>query len=449
MPGREVVLLVDDDPQVRELLGAVLAADGRTILAAATGAEGRAHFRREDLAVLLLDVGLPDGSGLDLLEEALAADRSRVVIMLTGQAEQETVSRAMSLGAMDYLTKPFAPAAIRVMVDKALALARRNRGSPPGAGDRGEPGAVERYLVGRSPAMLELYKLIGRLASSDLPVLIRGESGTGKELVARALHHHGRTPAGPFVAVDCGSLPAGLLESELFGHERGAFTGAEAARAGRFEMADGGTIFLDEIANLTPDLQAKLLRALQERTIQRLGAVRPVAWRARVVAATNAGIRERVAQGQFREDLLYRLAGVELRVPPLRERREDIPALVDHFLARWAAQKGPLAFSPAALAALSAWSWPGNVRELEHAVNRAGALARGPVIEAEEVVADLRPGPAGAPVAPLPGPEAVRPLDEVKQRYARQALAACHGNRAETARRLGIDRKTLLHLLGE
>ena len=318
---RELLLIVEDDDQVGDLLRAALEGPEREVLMARTGAEARELLAR-DPAVVLLDIGLPDTSGLELLPGILGDRRGRVALMLTGQTEQETVIAAMRQGAMDYLTKPFAVGEVTAKVDKAFELAARNRAVQPLPAPGLVPevvAGVDRFLVGRSPAMIELYKLIGRLAGSGIPVLVRGESGSGKELVARALHRWGSQPDGPFVAVDCGSLPAGLLEGELFGYERGAFTGAVSAKPGRFELAHGGTLFLDEVGNIPLELQAKLLRALQEKSSQRLGAVKSVSWDARVVSATNADLRELTAGGRFREDLLYRLAGVEIAVPPLRE----------------------------------------------------------------------------------------------------------------------------------
>ncbi|MEK7474544.1 MAG: sigma-54 dependent transcriptional regulator [Candidatus Coatesbacteria bacterium] len=450
--NREILLVVEDEEEVAGLLRDALEAPNREILLARTGAEARSLLAR-DPAVVLLDIGLPDVSGLDLLPEVLGDRRGRVALMLTGQAEQDSVIIAMRHGAMDYLTKPFSIDEVTAKVDKAFELAARNRAvrELPAAGEAPVSGAgVEQFLVGRSPAMLELYKLIGRLAGSAIPVLIRGESGSGKELVARALHRFGPRPDGPFVAVDCGSLPAGLLEGELFGYERGAFTGAVAAKPGRFELADGGTLFLDEVGNIPMELQAKLLRALQEKATQRLGATKAVSWDARVLSATNADPRELASEGRFREDLLYRLAGVEIGVPPLRERLGDLPVLVGLFLRRWAAGRPGLAFTPEAIRLLEAWSWPGNVRELEHAVSRAAALASGPSIGPESLPGEVRsgrsPDPPGMSGRPA-GKADLLTLEEMKRRYAREALGLCGGNRAETARLLGVDPKTLRALL--
>ncbi|MEK7767625.1 MAG: sigma-54 dependent transcriptional regulator, partial [bacterium] len=280
---------------------------------------------------------------------------------------------------------------------------------------------------------------------------VTGESGTGKELVARALHRYGPRRNGPFVTVDCASLPAGLLESELFGHERGAFTGAERARPGKFEEADGGTLFLDEIGNLPPEVQAKLLRALQSKTTTRLGSNAPVSWNARIVSATNADLKTLAAEGKFREDLRYRLAGAEIRLPPLRDRLEDVPRLAEHFLARHATADRLLRLSAEAERVLRDYRWPGNVRELEHALARAAALARSAVIGLEDLPAEVR---GLAPLAATGlgvegGRSGLVTLEEAKRRYARHALTLCGGNKSEAARLLDIDRSTLAALLKE
>ncbi len=446
----ETLLIVEDEEGVAGLLATILEAPGREIVLAATCATARTALADRDPLVVLLDINLPDGSGLDLLGEVIAPTGRRVAVMLSGVHDQESVVTAMRRGAMDYVPKPFANDDVRTKVAKAFDLARTARAATPADAAGGAP-VLLRQIVGSSPAMFELSKLIGRIAGADLPVLIRGESGTGKELVARALHRHGARPGGPFVAVDCGGIPAGLLEGEMFGYERGAFTGAVAAKPGRFEMADGGTLFLDEISNLPLELQAKLLRALQEKTTQRLGSTQSRAWNARVVSASNADLRAQSAAGKFREDLMFRLAGVELALPALRDRIADLPQLVAHFLARHPGPQGARSVSPEALALLSGWPWPGNVRELEHVIGRAAALARGPVIGVEDLPDDLRAGRLPTAIPGITGPggrDGLVTLEEVKRRYARHVLEACGGRKAEAARLLDIDPKTLNTLLG-
>jgi DNA-binding NtrC family response regulator len=303
-------------------------------------------------------------------------------------------------------------------------------------------------VVGRSEAMLQVFKTAARVASTDATVLIQGESGTGKELVARAIHSSSPRAKGPFVAVDCGAIAEGVLESELFGHARGAFTGAQASRRGLFEEANGGTLFLDEIGDVGPNLQARLLRALQEGTVRRVGTNEPVAVDVRVVAATNRDLEAAVKEGTFRADLYYRLNVVSLHIPPLRERREDIPLLAEHFAHKHGRSEGA-AISPAARDLLLAYGWPGNVRELENVVARALALNPSGVILPDDLPEAIRGGqPASAPVPSLPGSE--RPtLAELERRYAAQVLRETDGNKTRAAEVLGIDRKTLYRLLGE
>ncbi len=450
---KEVLLVVEDKWAVRDLLKKALEAPSREVLTAATGDEARALLKCHTPSVLLLDIGLPDASGLDLLAESLKEDSSRMIIMLTGLADEKMVVNAMRQGAMDYVTKPFSVAHVQAQIGKAFELTRRNRAAQDQASEvvKQTSADVERYLIGRSPAMIELFKLVGRLADSAIPVMITGESGTGKELVARALHRYGPNAKGPFVPVDCGSLPEGLLEAELFGYERGAFTGAVAAKPGRFELANGGTLFLDEIGNIPLELQAKLLRVLQEKTTQRLGANRSIVWDARLISATNVNVNDMVAQGKFREDLLYRIVGMELKVPPLRKRLEDLPLLLSHFFGKWDAGRKRVVVSDEALEIMKSYHWPGNVRELEHVVDRAATLTRGSVIGREDLPEELcgvrELSELG--VSRSAGSSGLLPLEELNRRYARHALSVCNGNKMQAARALRIDRRTLISLLAE
>jgi DNA-binding NtrC family response regulator len=345
----------------------------------------------------------------------------------------------MRLGATEYLTKPFALDALGALVDRSVRRYAEDRHTMA----EGTPVAptFSGHLVGKSPAMVELFKMVGKLAMSDIPVLVIGESGSGKELAARALHMYGRYSAGAFIPVDCAGIPASLLESELFGYERGAFTDAREAKPGRFEAADGGTLFLDEVGNIPLEVQSKLLRAVQDRATQRLGSNRAVPWRARIVCATNSNLRRMAGEGRFREDLFYRIAGAELVIPPLRERREDIPLLAVYFLGRISGNGRR--FSAGAMEALAAHDWPGNVRELEHTVGRAAAVANGPVIGTDdlpaEVLGGVRYGDSGIAATPA----SIYPMAEMKRRHARECLRICGGDRKKAARMLGIHVKTL------
>jgi len=445
----ERLLVIEDDPAVRTLLERTLAAPGREVECAANGAAARRAIEANPPQVVMLDLGLPDVQGTELLKEILDGDRRILVIVLTGRADQPSVIESMKRGAMEYVLKPFDPDSLAALVSRAF---RRHSGDVPAAAAPVQADAGEGALVGRSPLMVEVFKLIGVLAGSDVPVLVSGETGTGKELVARSLHRYSASSGGPFVVADCGSLPGGLLEAELFGHEKGAFTGADAARAGRFEQANGGTLFLDEVGNIPLEVQPKLLRALQERTAQRLGSTRPYSWQARVVSATNANLAELARQGKFRDDLLFRLAGAEIPLPSLRQRLEDLPLLVAHFLSRGGRRPDPPTLSAGAMEILLHHDWPGNVRELQHVLERASALARGRVIDEEHLPERVRGGgaePSAIPALAAPrSREEVVPLDSLKRRYARQVLELCGGNKSEAARLLGIDRGTLYELLG-
>jgi DNA-binding NtrC family response regulator len=380
---RDSVLLVEDDASAREALSELLRDDGFTVRGAATLADARAALAGEAVDAVLLDLRLPDGDGALLLEELALRRGAPPTIVVTAYGSGSRAIAAMRAGAFDYVQKPLDPTALVETLRAAIARGRRTGARTFASGAR----ADGERIVGSGPAMQRVFKLVGRVAASDATVLLLGESGTGKELVARAIHDYSPRASGPFVAVNCAAVPEPLLEAELFGAEKGAYTGAVTSRPGRFEAARGGTLFLDEIAELAPATQAKLLRALQERSVERLGSNKPVAIDARIVAATNRRLSEDVATGRFREDLFYRLSVVAVDLPPLRERVEDIPALIDHVLAR-AARRDVRAtsISPAAVEALTRRTWPGNVRELENALERALVLSGG-AIDLEHVAA--------------------------------------------------------------
>jgi len=444
------ILVVDDDQSSRDLLARILTSAGHRVTALTDGREAVAALTAGDPPDLVVsDIRMADMDGLQVIDAFRERAPETPVILVTAFGNIDGALEAIRRGAADYLSKPYDVDAIQLVVARALqhrALAMENRALRRGLRDRYRLENV----VGRSEAMLQVYKTAARVASTDATVLIQGESGTGKELVARAIHTASPRASGPFVAVDCGAIAEGVLESELFGHTRGAFTGAQVARRGLFEEAHHGTLFLDEIGDVGPNLQARLLRALQEGTIRRVGANEPIAVDVRIVAATNRDMEAAVKAGTFRADLYYRLHVVSIRIPPLRERREDVPLLAEHFAQKHGRAEGS-AISPAAREILVAYDWPGNVRELENAVARALALNPSGVVIPEDLPDVIRAAHAApAPVpAPMP-PAGDRPtLAELERRYATQVLGETGGNKTRAAEVLGIDRKTLYRILGE
>ena len=382
MAARSHILLVDDDERLRNAAGKVLAAEGYRVVSAASGREALEVLKQEAVALVISDLRLPDLDGIALLKQARELLPEAEVVMITGHGSIEKAVEAMRLGAYDFIQKPLDSAALLKTVAKALEKQRLDERepavAPPASATAGRRGAHR-----RQPRQCEAVKqLIRQIAPTDVNVLIQGESGTGKEIVADAFHNLSGRRAQPLVKISCAAIPETLLESELFGHERGAFTGATAARPGKFELADGGTLLLDEIAEMSPQLQAKLLRVLQDGSFQRLGGTKEIQVNVRVLCATHADIPKAIAEGKFRHDLYYRINTVQIVLPPLRERREDIPLLAGHFLSRFAADMGKdiRAIAPAALDQLLAHTWSGNVRELEHVIQRAVALCDGETI---------------------------------------------------------------------
>ena len=404
---------------------------GHSPAAARNCREARRMIAEETFDLLLCDLYLGDGTGLELLRETRARPSPPPVVMFTAQGSVETAVEAIREGAFDYLAKPF-------KIQDLLALARRALDSAEAAGDAAAETEAPRptMLIGNSPPMVELYKKIALAARSDSPVLITGETGTGKELVARSLHEFSPRSRRPFVPVNCGALTETLLESELFGHERGAFTGAVAAGKGLFEQAQGGTLFLDEITETSPGFQVKLLRALQEGEVRPVGSRRVVRVDVRIVAAANQDPEELMNDARFRRDLYYRLGVVRLTVPPLRERKEDIPQLAAHFLRRISERLGrPVRMTAESLARLQAYAWPGNVRELENVIERAAVLKTDLSIVPEDL--EFLVGRESDAASDL------GELDLVERDKIVEVLKEAAGNKAEAARRLGIERKTL------
>jgi two-component system nitrogen regulation response regulator GlnG len=466
------ILIADDDPAIRLVLRHRLEADGYRVEEAVDSAAALEALRSGRFDVALLDIIMPGAGGLEVLSTARAENLRTLVIVITAASTMNNAVEAMKRGAHEYLTKPFAnldlvAAAIGRAVEVANQAADLDR-----LKNEVNRQLVGGEIIGRCPAMQEVYKLVGRVVTNDATVLLSGESGTGKELVARAIHFKSARWRAPFVAVNCSAIPQGLLESELFGHERGSFTGATERRAGKFEMADSGTVFLDEIGDLPLELQPKLLRVLQEREFSRVGSVETLKQKARVIAATNQDLQKLVAARRFREDLFFRLRVIPIPLPPLRERREDIAELTDYFVAKAVREMGARvsAISTDARARLGSYDWPGNVRELENTVLRAALLAPGTTIRAEDI--DLTRGGAaaeagaetaaageGTALANLiagriagwlqaPGGEEPRDLyqklvAEIERPLIELALRRAGGNQVKAARMLGLNRNTL------
>jgi two-component system response regulator PilR (NtrC family)/two-component system response regulator HydG len=437
----ERILVVDDDASIRETFRHHLAGQGYQMATAGDAAEAIAQLAGFDPALVITDVRMPRLSGLELLQQLKEARPDLDVIVITAHQDMATAIGAMKAGAYDYLVKPLDLDQIDLVVTRCLrdraARAKARRLTAEVAG----PYQLDR-IVGRDPAMIEVFKLIGSVTRGRTPVLIRGETGTGKELVARAIHYNSDAAGEPFVALNCTAIPVELLESELFGHVRGAFTGAVSDRRGRFELAGRGTIFLDEIGDTSPALQAKLLRVLQEREFFPVGSEKSRRTEARVIAATNRDLKSLVKEERFREDLYYRLKVVEIRLPPLRDRPGDIPVLARHFLEQGAREMhlpAPTLSEPA-LKVLTRYDWPGNVRELEHTLTRAMVLARGGVIGAEHL-------PLGAPVPGRTDEPEDDSLEAAERAQVRRVLARTGGNKRQASALLGISRPTLDRLM--
>jgi DNA-binding NtrC family response regulator len=439
------IAVLDDEPRMVDIIGMVLRREGHEVATFTRAADALAALGEQPFDLLLTDLKMPDCDGVEVLRRVRAADPELPVILITAHATVQTAIDAMRAGAFDYVEKPFDNTELKTLVRRALDVTRLSRENRYLRGELGSRYSLD-AIVAESAALRDVLALVRRAARSPSTVLVTGESGTGKELIARALHYHSDRVGQPFVAVNCRALAPGVLESELFGHERGAFTGAERARPGLFERADGGTLFLDEIGDTGADFQAKLLRVLQERSVVRVGGDDERSVDVRIVAATNRDLRAEVAAGRFREDLFFRLAVIPVQLPPLRERPEDVLPLAAHFLERARQRLGRevRGFSPEAERLLATRRWPGNVRELENAVERGVVLARGPLIEPDDLLLEADPG-ADAPESG--GDDLQAFLDRATREHLERALAAAGGKRIEAARALGIDRTTLYRLM--
>jgi len=479
------LLLIDDEADVQYSFRRIFDSPDLELHTASSGEEGLRLIPKVRPSLVITDIRMAGINGLETLRKIRQADPKLPVILMTAYGTTQTAIEAMKLGAYDYLLKPFDVPRLKQIVADALKASRDMRQTVVVAPQL-EQQDYELGVIGRSESMQSVFKLIGQVAHTDATVLITGESGTGKELVARAIYHNSRRSQQPFIAINCAAIPENLLESELFGHEKGAFTGAAQQRIGKFEQCHGGTLFLDEIGDMSPTTQTKILRVLQSGTFERVGGNVPIRADVRIIAATNKALEEAVANRQFREDLFYRLNVVRIQMPPLRERREDIRLLVDYFLRKIAAGAPPRSIAASALAALESHSWPGNVRELENVIRRATVVAKGPAILTSDLPPEITapsnrtaPAPVTAPVAPTPNPaesaptppaaspssppaelnslqnlaralfriartdSKLRVLPAVERELVIQALLETSGNQVQAAKLLGITRATL------
>ncbi|UCG93740.1 MAG: sigma-54-dependent Fis family transcriptional regulator [Candidatus Aerophobus sp.] len=444
------ILVVDDEPAILQMLSRTLGDEGYRVLTVDSGEGALAKVRVEKPEVVLLDIKMPGMDGIETLSQIREFDKDSSIIILTAHGSMDTVVEAMKLGAYDYITKPFDLEKLKSLIKGALEAKVLTRK----IAFREKP--EERYklenIVGKNLKMFEVYKRIGRVVDNKATVLIRGETGTGKELVARAIHFNRILKDGPFIPVDCASLPEDLLESELFGHEKGAFTGAIAKKLGKFELASGGTLFLDEIGNLSLTTQAKLLRALQEKKIERVGGTKPIKIEVRIIAATHQDLEKAVREGSFREDLYYRLNVVLINLPPLRERKDDIPLLVEHFLRRCQSEpQGRLKYVPLkTLDLLMRYNWPGNVRELENVIERAVVMGKGDAILDQDLPLEIQKT-SDLPHLNLPSSRLSlkERVDGLEKELITNALVETGWVQTKAAKLLGITRRIIKYKMAK
>jgi two-component system response regulator AtoC len=457
LPEKQQVLIVDDEPNLRKILSAQLSRDGYDVLTAEDGEQGLQILREHHIDLVVTDLKMPKVDGMALLREALREDPELPVVMITAHGTVDTAVEALKIGAFDYLTKPFDKDEVRQIVAKALKSRQlsRTEASP-------SPKTAEtRFgIIGNSQSLTDLYGVLERVADTPSTVLITGESGTGKELVARALHDHSSRRDKPFIKVNCAAIPKELLESELFGYERGAFTGAVSSKPGRFELANGGTLFLDEIGEIPVEMQVKLLRALQESEFERVGGIKTIRVDVRLVAATNRDLKKLIANGTFREDLFYRLNVVPIRLPALRERASDIPLLVEHFLLKFneRLKKHVTGADADAIEQLQQYGWPGNIRELENVIERAVLFCDSQSLRAEDLPVEVRGGGVGGSITPPPTEAEMQAalsgegglkehvkvaMSRLERELVGRALQQTGGNVTHAARLLKISRKGL------
>ncbi len=444
----ETILIIDDEKNYLVVLAALLGSEGYEVLTAGNAAQALATIRDTDLDLIITDLKMPGMNGMALLKESKQIKPEVPVIVMTAYGTIETAVEAMKEHAFDYITKPFQNEQLKLTIRKALEnhrLLKQNRQLSAALSERYRHGNI----IGKSKPMLKIYDLIEKVARSRASVLITGPSGTGKELIAKAIHYGGERRDRPFISLNCGALTETLLESELFGHEKGAFTGAMAMKKGRFELADKGTLFLDEVGDMPPALQVKLLRVLQEMEFERVGGTRTIRVDVRVISASNRNIRADVAAGTFREDLFYRLNVIHIEVPPLRERIDDLPLLVKHFIQKYSRESGKKVsgLSPEAWKSLYAHAWPGNVRELENLIERAVVLnSTGQITPADfpEEICDAKAELNVDRLVPhdIPLPQV---LEQIEEQLIRRALVQCRNIQAHAAARLGISKSHIQH----
>jgi nitrogen regulation protein NR(I) len=464
LPEKKQVLIVDDEPNLRKILAAQLSRDGYDVMVAEDGEQGLTMLRENHIDLVVTDLKMPKVDGMTLLREALRESPDLPIVMITAHGTVDTAVEALKLGAFDYLTKPFDKDEVRQVVAKALRtrqLAQEEATTDPvGLGSPTSAAGARFGIIGASAGLTDLYAVLERVADSPTTVLITGESGTGKELVARALHEHSTRKDKPFIKVNCAAIPKELIESELFGYERGAFTGAVSSKPGRFELANGGTLFLDEVGEIPVEMQVKLLRALQESEFERVGGIKTIHVDVRLVAATNRDLKKLIAANAFREDLFYRLNVVSIRLPALRERDTDIPLLVEHFLAKFneRLKKQVTGVEPEALDILSAYTWPGNIRELENVMERSVLFCDAQKLRVEDLPGELRGATgsiapptsdaSGGSEMPLSGEGGLKEhvkvaMSRLERDLVSRALKQTSGNVTHAARLLKISRKGL------
>lgn len=443
MKVNQSILIVDDDFAHRTMLKKLLSGWGYEVFEADDGSEAIENVHKRPFDLILMDIRMLKVSGIEALEQIKIINPSIPIIIMTAYASVETAVDALKKGAYDYLTKPLDFDELKIAIHRATEhnrLKKENEDLKERLGETFD----KQNMIGRSPLMVKLLETAERVAATEATVLITGESGTGKEMIANAIHYNSPRKAAPFIKINCAALAESLLESELFGHEKGAFTGADKRREGKFRQADGGSIFLDEVSEMSAAMQVKLLRVLQERELTRVGGAEVIAVNVRVIAASNKDLKKEMEHKRFREDLFYRLNVVALNVPPLRERKEDIPLLAQHFLQIFAAKnkKNIKGFTPQSMEKLIKYAWPGNVRELMNAVERAVVLSRSEYLDSDEFLLLMADNPIAGGNDQLGLPDNM-PLDEIEKRSILEVVNACDGNKSEAARRLGITRMTL------